>query len=132
MYKSWTGYAFESLCLKHLAQLKKALGISGIYAEASSYVHKGNQTEKGIQIDLVLDRKDHTINLFEMKFYAAQWPINKIEATELREKIALFKRLTKTQKQVFLTLVTTFGVKLNEQSIGLIDNDLSMDVLFEP
>lgn len=132
LYKSWTGYAFESLCLKHLAQLKKALGISGIYAEASSYVHKGNQMEKGIQIDLVLDRKDHTINLFEMKFYAAQWPINKIEATELREKIALFKRLTKTQKQVFLTLVTTFGVKLNEQSIGLIDNDLSMDVLFEP
>lgn len=132
LYKSWSGYAFESLCLKHLAQLKKALGISGIYAEASSYIHKGNQTEQGIQIDLVLDRKDHTINLFEMKFYSAKWLINKSDATELREKVALFKRLTKTQKQVFLTLVTTFGVKTNEHSLGLIDNDLSMDVLFEP
>ncbi len=132
LYKSWTGYAFESLCLKHIVQLKKALGISGIYAEASSYIHKGNQTEQGIQIDLVLDRKDHTINLFEIKFYSSQWHINKSEATELREKVALFKRLTKTQKQVFLTLVTTFGIKINEQSIGLIDNDLSMDVLFEP
>jgi uncharacterized protein len=132
LYKSWTGYAFESLCLKHLTQLKKALGISGIYAEASSYLHKGNKTEQGLQIDLVLDRKDHTINLFEMKFYAAQWQIDKSEATELREKIALFKRLTKTQKQVFLTLVTTFGIKMNEQSIGLVDNDLTMNVLFEP
>jgi uncharacterized protein len=132
LYKSWTGYAFESLCLKHLLQLKKALGISGIYAEASSYLNKGNHTEQGIQIDLVLDRKDHTINLFEMKFYAAQWQIDKSEATELREKVARFKRLTKTQKQVFLTLVTTFGIKINEQSIGLIDNDLSMSVLFEP
>jgi uncharacterized protein len=132
LYKSWTGYAFESLCLKHLAQLKKALGISGIYAEASSYTHKGNQTEQGIQIDLVLDRKDHTINLFEMKFYSAQWQIDKSEAAELREKVALFKRLSKTQKQVFLTLVTTFGIKTNEQSIGLIDNDLSMNILFEP
>ncbi len=132
VYKSWSGYAFESLCLKHLSQLKKALGISGIYAEASSYVHKGNATEQGIQVDLVLDRKDHTINLFEMKFYSAQWQMDKSEATELREKVALFKRLTKTQKQVFLTLVTTFGVKMNEQSLGLVDNDLSMNVLFEP
>jgi uncharacterized protein len=132
LYKSWSGYAFESLCLKHLSQLKKALGISGIYAEASSYVHRGNATEEGIQVDLVLDRKDHTINLFEMKFYSAQWQIDKSEATELRERVALFKRLTKTQKQVFLTLVTTFGIKINEQSLGLIDNDLSMNVLFEP
>ena len=95
-------------------------------------MHKGNATEEGIQVDLVLDRKDHTINLFEMKFYASQWQIDKSEATELREKVALFKRLTKTQKQVFLTLVTTFGIKINEQSLGLIDNDLSMNVLFEP
>jgi uncharacterized protein len=131
LYKSWSGYAFESICLKHLSQMKRALGISGIYTEASSYLHKGNQEEHGIQIDLVLDRKDHTINLFEMKFYAAQWQINKSEATELREKIALFKRLSKTQKQVFLTLVTTYGIKTNEHSLGLIDNDLSMNVLFE-
>jgi uncharacterized protein len=132
LYKSWSGYAFESICLKHLSQMKRALGISGIYTEASSYLHKGNQEEQGIQIDLVLDRKDHTINLFEMKFYAAQWQINKSEATELREKIALFKRLSKTQKQVFLTLVTTYGIKINEHSLGLIDNDLSMNILFEP
>jgi uncharacterized protein len=131
LYKSWSGYAFESLCLKHLSQLKKGLGISGIYSEASSYLHKGSKTEQGIQIDLVLDRKDHTINLFEMKFYTAQWQINKSEAAELREKVALFKRLTQTQKQVFLTLVTTFGIKTNEHSLGLVDNDLALNVLFE-
>jgi hypothetical protein len=131
-WKSWSGYAFESICLKHLGQLKKALGISGIYAEASSYFHKGTQTEQGIQIDLVLDRKDHTINLFEMKFYTDKWRLNKSEATELREKVNLFKLLSKTKKQVFLTLVTTFGIKTNEYSLGLIDNDIDMDVLFEP
>jgi hypothetical protein len=131
-WKSWSGYAFESICLKHLGQLKKALGISGIYAEASSYFHKGTQTEQGIQIDLVLDRKDHTINLFEMKFYTDKWRLNKLEATELREKVNLFKLLSKTKKQVFLTLVTTFGIKTNEYSLGLIDNDIDMDVLFEP
>ena len=25
VYKSWSGYAFESLCLKHIPQIKKAL-----------------------------------------------------------------------------------------------------------
>ena len=132
MYKSWSGYAFESLCLKHLSQLENAFGVSGIYAEASSYMHKGNSTEEGIRVDLVLDRKDHAINLFEMKFYSSQWQINKSEASDLRGKVALFKRLTKTKKQVFLTLVTIFGIKVNEQSLGLIDYDLSMNVLFEP
>jgi hypothetical protein len=29
-------------------------------------------------------------------------------------------------------LVTTFGIKVNEYSLGLIDNDMAMDVLFEP
>ena len=131
-WKSWSGYAFESLCIKHLPQLKKALGISGIYTEASAYAHKGNEDNAGIQIDLVLDRKDNVINLFEMKFYNAAWQISKSEATELRERIALFKRLSKTQKQVFLSIVSTYGVKMNDNSIGLIDNDLSLDVLFEP
>jgi uncharacterized protein len=131
-YKSWSGYAFESICLKHLPQLKKALGISGIYTEASSYVHKGNQTDQGLQVDLVLDRKDHAINFFEMKFYGSKWQISKSEAEELREKVALFKRLSKTEKQVFLSLVTTFGIKTNENSLGLIDHDLTMNVLFEP
>lgn len=131
-WKSWSGYAFESICLKHLTQLKKALGISGIYSEASSYLHKGNKTEQGMQIDLVLDRKDQAINLFEMKFYNAEWSLDISDATELREKVTLFKRLTKTQKQVFLTLVTTFGLKTNDNSLGLIDHNFNMNALFEP
>ena len=28
-WKSWSGYAFENICLKHMLQLKKALGIGG-------------------------------------------------------------------------------------------------------
>ena len=28
-YKSWSGYTFESICMKHVNQIKKALGILG-------------------------------------------------------------------------------------------------------
>jgi len=34
-YKIWSGYAFENICLKHIPQIKKALGIAGVYSESS-------------------------------------------------------------------------------------------------
>ena len=129
-YKSWSGYAFESLCLKHIPQIKKALGISGVYAETSSFYQKGTAQESGVQIDLLIDRKDNVINLFELKFYSGMMTLSKSYAEDLREKITLFKEITQTRKQVFLNLLTTFGLKPNEHSIGLIDKAMTMDVLF--
>ncbi len=131
-YKSWAGYAFESICLKHIPQIKKALGISGVYTTASAFIKKGNEEEIGLQIDLLIDRKDHVINICEMKFYGAELTINKSMALDFRNKIANFKESTKTKKQVFLTLLTTFGLKENKHSLGLVDVALTMDHLFEP
>lgn len=130
-FKIWCGYAFENLCLKHIEQIKKALGISGIYSEASSFYSKGNANEQGVQIDLLIDRKDNVINLFELKFYAEKFVVSKSYADELREKIRIFKALTKTKKQVFLNLISVFGLKHNEHSLGLIDGIMDIEVLFE-
>ena len=62
-YKSWSGLAFETVCLKHIQQIKKALGVGKVYS-----VHSGWQNDKA-QVDLVIDRDDGIINLCEMKFY---------------------------------------------------------------
>jgi uncharacterized protein len=132
LYKTWCGFAFENICFKHIEQIKKALGIAGIYAEASSFVAKGSDTEEGIQIDLLLDRKDQIINLFEIKFYNAVWQLDKSDATDLREKMANFQRISKTKKHIFLTLISTFGIKHNAHSLGLVDRQFDLDILFEP
>ncbi|MEM6700538.1 MAG: ATP-binding protein, partial [Bacteroidota bacterium] len=87
-YKSWSGYAFESICLKHIEQIKDALKISGIYSSASSYYRKGNDTQQGVQIDLLLDRNDQVINLFELKFHQEPFVITKSYAAQLRQKMA--------------------------------------------
>ena len=113
LYKTWCGFAFENICFKYIDQIKKALGISGIYAEASSFIAKGNDTEDGLQIDLLLDRKDQVINLFEIKFYNTVWQLDKSDAADFREKMAIFQRVTKTKKHIFLTLISTFGIKHN-------------------
>lgn len=107
------------------------MGILGVYTESSGFIAKKG-TQKGFQIDLVLDRKDHVINLFEIKFYNTIWTIEKTDAENLKYKKYQFKLLTKTPKHVFLTLISTFGLNANIHSVGLIDNDLTMNCLFEP
>ena len=72
---AWAGYAFEQVCLAHLPQIKKGLGISGIQSVASSWI--GQSSLGGAQIDLVLDRSDRVINLFEMKFSIDTFSIDK-------------------------------------------------------
>jgi uncharacterized protein len=81
---------------------------------------------------LLLDRKDQIINLFDIKFYNAVWQLDKSDATHLREKIAIFQGVSKTKKHIFLTLITTFGIKHNIHSLGLVDRQFNLDVLFEP
>jgi hypothetical protein len=131
-YKIWCGYAFENVCLKHVPQIKKALGISGVYTSASSFYKKGTSGEAGAQIDLLIDRNDQIINLIETKFHNVAFTISKDYAEKLREKIRVFQESTQTKKQIFLTLITTFGLRHNKYSVGLISSDFDINVLFEP
>ena len=128
-YRAWSGYAFEQVCLSHTACIKKALGISGIQTMTSSW--RSSSTETGAQIDLVIDRRDKIVNLFEIKFSINVFSIEKKYAEEVRRKISAFKEETGTRKSVFLTFITTFGLKSNQYSMGLVQNDLTMDSLFE-
>lgn len=131
VYKTWCGYAFESICLKHLDALKRAMSIAGIYSEASTFYRKGNATDPGIQIDLLLDRKDQAINLFEIKFHRESWSMTDADAEALREKMRIFKTLTNTKKQVFMHVIATFGLKNNEYSLGVVDGWFDMGMLFD-
>jgi len=129
-YKIWCGYAFENICLKHITEIKKALSIGGVYASSSTFYKKGTKKEKGTQIDLLLDRNDQIINIFEIKFYNKEFTVSKSYAQTLQDKSAIFQETTKTRKHLFLTLITTFGISQNEHSLGLIDQVLTLDDLF--
>lgn len=89
-----------------------------------------NEQQKA-QVDLVIDRRDHVINLCEMKFSIKPFAIDKAYADELRNKIGLFREATATKKSVFLTMITTFGLEKNTHAASLVQNSLTMDVLFE-
>jgi hypothetical protein len=127
-YRAWSGYAFEQVALWHIPQIKKSLGISGIQTGVSSWRTKNS--ESGAQIDLVIDRRDQSINLCEAKFSINPYTITRKYADELKNKIGLFKSETQTKKAVFLTMITTYGVENNIHSTGLVQSSVTMDDLF--
>jgi len=121
---SWSDFCFETLCLKHIQQIKKSLRIDVVYSTNSSWFNTN------AQIDLLIDRDDNIINLCEMKFYNAPFTIDKKYYLNLKNKIAEFQRDTNTKKNIFLTMVTTFGIKENSYSNELVQNSLEMESLF--
>lgn len=129
-YKIWTGYAFENMCFKHILQIKKALGISGIISNEYSWLQKGTASESGTQIDFIIDRNDSCINILELKFYDTTFKLTKNYAQQLSEKVHIFKEKNKVKKNVFITLLTANGVKKDEYYLSTISNQLSIDDLF--
>lgn len=127
--RAWSGYAFEQVCLAHVPQIKKALGISGVQTSTSSWIASGEYGQ-GAQVDLVIDRRDSVINLCEMKFSIHPFAIDKKYDAVLRNKAGTFKQETKTRKAVYLTMITTFGLERNMYS-GNVQNDLNMEALFD-
>jgi len=124
-YKSWAGFSFESLCLKHVEQIKTALKIAGIYSVEGSWTDKDN-----VQIDLLIDRDDNVINLCELKYYNDVFSIDKRYANQLEKKVKVFKQKTSTNKNVFLTFITSKGLKINKYKTALVQNELTLNDLF--
>jgi uncharacterized protein len=130
-WEAWTGYAFENICLYHVPQIKKALGISGVATEVSGFVHKGSESEAGFQIDLLIDRADQVIHLCEMKFYDGPFTITKSYEEQLRLRRTRFREITGTRKTIFLTMVSTYGLVENSLKYSF-ESQLEQNALFEP
>ncbi len=128
-HRAWQGVTFEQVCLDHVQQIKKALGISGIQAEHA--VWRGMAEYKGPQIDLLIDRRDHVITICECKFQLDSFSISKDYADQLRSKNSVFKEVSRTKKAIHLVIVSTYGLKRNSYSDLLVQNEVTMDALFE-
>jgi uncharacterized protein len=130
-YKAWSGYAFETICMMHIQQIKKALGIQGVYTRINSLVFKGNELLPGVQIDMIVDRADNTINLCEAKFTNENFVITKAYAAQLKLKKTIFRQVSQTKKGIFTTLLTTYPAVRNSYYNDEVHNEITMDKLFE-
>jgi uncharacterized protein len=131
-WKSWAGYTFEGICYKHVDKIIKALGLDGTSCLVGTwrYLPKIGDKNRGAQIDLLLDRGDSAISLCEMKYTTAPFVLDKSYAKELMHKVDTFQEQYKTKKQIFLTMITTMGVKKNIWTEELIHDSIDLDALF--
>lgn len=127
---SWSGYAFENICFQHIDNIKAALGIAGVHTSQYSFLAKPTEETEGTQIDLLIDRQDKAISLCEVKFYNDELVLTEADASALRRKKSIFRQATDTKKQLFIVLITTFGLIKNKHSLGLVDNVLDLNALF--
>jgi hypothetical protein len=129
-WATWSGLAFESLCLKHVDAIERALGISGVLTEVSSWQHRLPHGGAGAQIDLLIDRADDVISVCELKHTVNPFAITKRYAEELRRKIGVFQTATKTRKGIQLVLITAAGLLENEHSRSLVDQHVGIDAFW--
>lgn len=126
---SWTGLAFETVCMLHSQQILKALQLTAVYTEISTW--RGKHENEGAQADLVIERADRIIHICEAKFSKAPFTIDKKYAGELRKKTDIFSQQKEAKgKSIFLTMITTYGVTENGYKQELVQNELTMDDLF--
>ena len=131
-WKSWAGLSFEAICHKHVAQIRKALGIDP-GSQAVSWRHKP-RSKKGLggaQIDLLFDRPDGTITIGEVKHSDRPYVIDKDYAQAIKRKIEIYKQQIHTKKQIFFALIASGGLKPNKYSEELGALQATLEDLFK-
>lgn len=83
----------------------------------------------GEKIELLIDRKDETINLCEMKYSKDKSEISLAEEQKLSARLDAFRTETHTKKSVLLTLITTNGIKQNSHS-DIVQSEVTLEDLF--
>ena len=124
---TWRGLAFENVCFGHIPQIKAALGINGVQTEVMPW--HSEQKSGGAQTDMIIDRADRIVNICEMKFYNAEFIVDKAYDEKLRNKLDCFMREPKVRNSVIMTLVTTYGLGQSRYA-GRFQNVITMDQLF--
>ena len=131
-YYNWLGYAFETLCYKHIREIRTALEITSS-ANVGVWRYTPLADEKssaGAQIDMVFDRDDGVVTLCEIKYTKDPVIIDKTYAKNLKNKISTYKTQTHTQKQTELIFVANNGVKENLYSDELVSQTVTLNDLF--
>lgn len=129
---SWSGYAFEAVCYKHLSQISMALELSPTAIPNTwRYSSLKGTNEQGAQIDLLFDRDDDVITLCEIKYTDQPFLIDKQYADKLKLKVKSFVEKTNTKKQIFWAMVSANGLKETLYSREMITDTVTVEDLFK-
>lgn len=126
---AWRGYAFENVCFNHIDQIKDALGIRDVISSESAWTKKAGD-EEGMQIDMLILRKDNVVNMCEIKFYSDDFVVDKEYYRTIQRRVEGLLSAIPRKMSVYSTLITSYGLKKNEYS-GVFVKTITFDDLFK-
>ena len=127
---TWRGLAFERVCIMHSDQIKRALGIQGVEADTYSWQWRSDSPdEKGVQIDMLIDRADGIVDLCEMKYSNEPYPLDKNECEGILHRAEVFRRESGVRKAVHTVIIAANGVARSKY-FGNIQNVVDGTALF--
>ena len=121
------GFEFELLCFNHVAQIKHALGISGVAASCHPFI--GQDEGNKAQLDLVLRREDNVVNLLEIKWSKNEYAMDKEEHLKLERREEVLSSYLLKRESIQTVLLTSFGLKNGEYQSDF-SRVLTLDHLF--
>ena len=123
----WKGYAFENVCFNHIGQIKRALGVSGVVTTQSAWSKR--KDDEGTQIDMIIERNDHVLNMCEIKYYSDDFIVDRNYYRTILARQQTLMDMVSPKIAVHSTLITTFGLKRNEYSSAF-TNVITLEDLF--
>ena len=127
-FMNWRGHAFEVLCMYHIPEIKKALGISGV--RTNEYAWQSSKKKNGAQIDMVIERDDGITDICEEKYTDSAFSIDAKYEESLLRKMDLFRKETGTKNALKLVMITADEIAGTAHTEH-VSRNLILDDLFE-
>lgn len=126
----WLGLSFERVCHAHIQEIKQVLGIDGIKTEHYSWYGTDPETQLRAQIDIIIERADHMINVCEAKYNEKTYILDKEEYDKYTGRIEIFRKQTAFSGGIIPTFITPNGLHRNVYSEH-IPIQITIDDIFE-
>ena len=94
------------------------------------YAPAKGSLDDGAQIDLLFDREDDAITLCEIKYTATPFLLDKEYSKKLQRKIDVFRKNTKTEKQLFIAFIASSGLKPTMYAEELVNGVVTLEDLY--
>ena len=128
-YYSWAGLAFERVCMRHVRNIKRALGIGGL--KTQEYAWRGEAADgKPVQIDMLIDRNDGIVDLCEMKYTKDAYALSEDEWEKISRRRGALRSVLPPSKAIHVVMITDRPMTRNKWSDEVMAF-LTADDLFE-
>ena len=116
-YIIWQGYAFEILCMANIQLYLKARGLSAGVKSIGYWDYVSNDaSQKGAQIDILIEYIGNTYDIVECKYYNDEFVIDKDYASNLQNKKEKFiiNAIKNKKYDLKMIMLTSYGTKINQ------------------